>query len=171
MRHGFRTNLGPAGRAVRGKGTAACPPGQRRLVRNRRSQGICGEGDCLCQMKKGGQFGSERVYLMTRKRLVVPQRRCEGACNRAAGANGTFCGKGGMERSPFRCGIGGQFRSAGTRARILGKRKGPERDLAPGPCMVPLTGVEPVRYHYLGILSPVCLPISPQRHTTLIIIQ
>lgn len=78
-------------------------------------------------------------------------------------ASGTFCGKGGMERSPFRCGIGGQFRSAGTRARILGKRKGPERDLAPGPCMVPLTGVEPVRYHYLGILSPVCLPISPQR--------
>lgn len=68
-----------------------------------------------------------------------------------------------MERSPFRCGIGGQFRSAGTRARILGKRKGPERDLAPGPCLVPLTGVEPVRYHYLGILSPVCLPISPQR--------
>ena len=76
-----------------------------------------------------------------------------------------FCGKGGMERSPFRCGIGGQFRSAGTRARILGKRKGPERDLAPGPCLVPLTGVEPVRYHYLGILSPVCLPISPQRLT------
>lgn len=74
-----------------------------------------------------------------------------------------FCGKGGMERSPFRRGIGGQFRSAGTRARILGKRKGPERDLAPGPCLVPLTGVEPVRYHYLGILSPVCLPISPQR--------
>ena len=68
-----------------------------------------------------------------------------------------------MERSPFRCGIGGQFRSAGTRARILGKRKGPERDLAPGPCLVPLTGVEPVRYRYLGILSPVCLPISPQR--------
>lgn len=68
-----------------------------------------------------------------------------------------------MERSPFRCGIGGQFRSAGTRARILGKRKGPERDLAPGPCLVPLTVVEPVRYHYLGILSPVCLPISPQR--------
>lgn len=64
---------------------------------------------------------------------------------------------------PFRCGIGDQFRSAGTRARILGKRKGPERDLAPGPCLVPLTGVEPVRYHYLGILSPVCLPISPQR--------
>ena len=29
--------------------------------------------------------------------------------------------------------------------------------------LVPLTGVEPVRYHYLGILSPVCLPISPQR--------
>ena len=68
-----------------------------------------------------------------------------------------------MERSPFRRGIGGQFRSAGTRARILDKRKGPERDLAPGPCLVPLTGVEPVRYHYLGILSPVCLPISPQR--------
>ena len=41
-----------------------------------------------------------------------------------------------MERSPFRCGIGGQFRLAGTRARILGKRKGPERDLAPGPCLV-----------------------------------
>lgn len=46
-----------------------------------------------------------------------------------------FCGKGGMERSPFRCGIGDQFRSAGTRARILDKRKGPERDLAPGPCL------------------------------------
>ena len=79
--------------------------------------GVGGEGNCLFQMKKGtrigclflekgGQFGSERVYLMTRKRLVVPQRRCEGACNRAAGANGTFCGKGGMteryEKSPVK---------------------------------------------------------------------
>lgn len=69
-------------------------------------RGFAGRGTCLCQMKKGGQFGSERVYLMTRKRLVVPQRRREGACNRAAGANGTFCGKGGMteryEKSPVK---------------------------------------------------------------------
>ena len=94
-----------------------------------------------------------------------PQKAGSAARALAAGqpSKRDFCGKGGMERSPFRCGIGGQFRSAGTRARILGKRKGPERDLAPGPCLVPLTGVEPVRYHYLGILSPVCLPISPQR--------
>lgn len=101
----------------------------------------------------------ERVCLITRKRLAAPR----GCLQPGIRASGTFCGKGGMERSPFRCGIGGQFRLAGTRARILGKRKGPERDLAPGPCLVPLTGVEPVRYHYLGILSPVCLPISPQR--------
>lgn len=63
----------------------------------------------------------------------------------------------------FLFGKDGPFRPAGMRAQILDKRKGPERDLAPGPCLVPLTGVEPVRYHYLGILSPVCLPISPQR--------
>ena len=31
-------------------------------------------------------------------------------------------------------------------------------------CLVPLTGVEPVRYFYRGILSPLCLPIPPQRH-------
>ena len=31
--------------------------------------------------------------------------------------------------------------------------------------VVPLTGVEPVRHCCLGILSPVCLPISPQRLT------
>ena len=30
--------------------------------------------------------------------------------------------------------------------------------------MVPLTGLEPVWYFYRGILSPLCLPISPQRH-------
>lgn len=29
--------------------------------------------------------------------------------------------------------------------------------------MVPLTGLEPVQYHYPGILSPLCLPIPPQR--------
>ena len=31
------------------------------------------------------------------------------------------------------------------------------------PVMVPLTGVEPVRYFYRGILSPLRLPIPPQR--------
>ena len=30
--------------------------------------------------------------------------------------------------------------------------------------MVPLTGVEPVRCRQRGILSPLCLPIPPQRH-------
>jgi hypothetical protein len=29
--------------------------------------------------------------------------------------------------------------------------------------LVPLTGLEPVRYCYRGILSPMCLPIPPQR--------
>ena len=33
-----------------------------------------------------------------------------------------------------------------------------------GSFMVPLTGLEPVRYRYRGILSPLCLPIPPQRH-------
>ena len=32
--------------------------------------------------------------------------------------------------------------------------------------MVPLTGLEPVRYCYRGILSPLCLPIPPQRQFT-----
>ena len=32
----------------------------------------------------------------TRKRLVMSQRRYEGACNRIADANVTFCEKGGM---------------------------------------------------------------------------
>lgn len=32
------------------------------------------------------------------------------------------------------------------------------------PCMVPLIGVEPIRYHYHRILSPARLPISPRRH-------
>ncbi len=30
--------------------------------------------------------------------------------------------------------------------------------------LVPLTGLEPVRYFYRGILSPLRLPIPPQRH-------
>ena len=30
--------------------------------------------------------------------------------------------------------------------------------------MVPLTGLEPVRYCYQRILSPLCLPIPPQGH-------
>ena len=30
--------------------------------------------------------------------------------------------------------------------------------------MVPMTGVEPVRYHYHRILSPARLPIPPHRH-------
>ena len=29
--------------------------------------------------------------------------------------------------------------------------------------MVPVTGLEPVRYRYRGILSPLCLPIPPHR--------
>ena len=29
--------------------------------------------------------------------------------------------------------------------------------------LVPLTGLEPVQYRYRGILSPLCLPIPPQR--------
>ena len=29
--------------------------------------------------------------------------------------------------------------------------------------MVPMTGLEPVRYRYRGILSPLCLPIPPHR--------
>ena len=36
--------------------------------------------------------------------------------------------------------------------------------------MVPLTGLEPVRYCYQGILSPSCLPISPQRQNIIIFI-
>ena len=34
--------------------------------------------------------------------------------------------------------------------------------------LVPLTGLEPVQYRYRGILSPLCLPIPPQRHTDII---
>ena len=30
--------------------------------------------------------------------------------------------------------------------------------------LVPLTGIEPVRILLRGILSPLCLPIPPQRH-------
>jgi hypothetical protein len=30
--------------------------------------------------------------------------------------------------------------------------------------LVPKTGIEPVRYHYRWILSPVRLPVSPLRH-------
>ena len=37
--------------------------------------------------------------------------------------------------------------------------------------MVPLTGLEPVQYRYRGILSPLCLPIPPQRRLSLIIAQ
>ena len=35
--------------------------------------------------------------------------------------------------------------------------------LAHGGFLVPLTGIEPVRYCYRGILSPLCLPVPPQR--------
>ena len=35
--------------------------------------------------------------------------------------------------------------------------------------MVPLTGLEPVQYRYRGILSPLCLPIPPQRRLLSII--
>lgn len=35
--------------------------------------------------------------------------------------------------------------------------------------MVPLTGLEPVRILLRGILSPLCLPIPPQRRTINII--
>ena len=31
------------------------------------------------------------------------------------------------------------------------------------PALVPLTGLEPVRYRYRRILSPLCLPIPTQR--------
>ncbi len=35
--------------------------------------------------------------------------------------------------------------------------------------VVPLTGLEPVQYRYRGILSPLCLPIPPQRHGNILI--
>ena len=35
--------------------------------------------------------------------------------------------------------------------------------------MVPVTGLEPVRYHYRGILSPLCLPIPPHRRASAMI--
>ncbi len=35
------------------------------------------------------------------------------------------------------------------------------------PVLVPLTGIEPVRILLRGILSPLCLPIPPQRHIKL----
>ena len=38
-------------------------------------------------------------------------------------------------------------------------------------CLVPLTGLEPVQYRYRGILSPLCLPIPPQRRLSFIIAQ
>ena len=34
--------------------------------------------------------------------------------------------------------------------------------------MVPVTGLEPVRYRYRGILSPLCLPIPPHRRISAI---
>ena len=36
----------------------------------------------------------------------------------------------------------------------------------PRDIMVPVTGLEPVRYFYQGILSPARLPISPHRQIT-----
>ena len=38
----------------------------------------------------------------------------------------------------------------------------PPRDIS----LVPLTGLEPVRYFYRRILSPLCLPIPPQRQVS-----
>ena len=42
------------------------------------------------------------------------------------------------------------------------KKRSKPKKLAP--YMVPLIGVEPIRYHYHRILSPARLPIPPQRH-------
>jgi hypothetical protein len=36
---------------------------------------------------------------------------------------------------------------------------------------MPLTGIEPVRYRYRGILSPLRLPVPPQRHNMVIVAQ
>ena len=46
---------------------------------------------------------------------------------------------------------------------ILHKRKKSLRAVRRDHAM-PVTGLEPVRYFYRGILSPLCLPISPYRH-------
>ena len=63
---------------------------------------------------------------------------------------------------PLPGGDGEHFRSLERRPQFLDKRKDLECDLAPGPCLVvPLTGVEPVRNFFRGILSPLCLPIPP----------
>lgn len=52
------------------------------------------------------------------------------------------------------------------------KAKAPAGSCDPtGAFAMPPTGVEPVLCLQKGILSPSCLPISPQRRTTLIIIQ
>ena len=45
------------------------------------------------------------------------------------------------------------------------KEESPERDLRVEALdLVPLTGIEPVRSFYRGILSPLRLPVPPQRH-------
>ena len=49
------------------------------------------------------------------------------------------------------------------RERFLYKNKEPVYGFCNFNNLVPLTGVEPVRYCYRGILSPLRLPIPPQR--------
>ena len=49
-------------------------------------------------------------------------------------------------------------------------KSNPQR-LAPLGGLVPVTGVEPVRYRYHRILSPARLPIPSHRHITLYIIH
>ena len=58
----------------------------------------------------------------------------------------------------------------GSSGRSSDKRK-PAPNERRGYALVPLVGVEPTRYRYRGILSPVRLPIPPQRQFGSIIAQ
>ena len=62
----------------------------------------------------------------------------------------------------------GSFDNLDTRldaSAEVNKKTEPGTRIASRLSLVPLTGVEPVRYFYRGILSPLRLPIPPQRHS------
>ena len=64
----------------------------------------------------------------------------------------------------FSCKEGLKKMSLWTRTLSIKIKKEPRAQIGSRPCLVPVIGVEPIRYRYHWILSPARLPIPSHRH-------
>ena len=100
---------------------------------------------CVLLVNKGETMGNNRAYKCRGRRL----RRPENPFSSTASLRGRLAVRGNLKRYKRQPESSNNKSEAPRGVSLL---------------LVPLTGIEPVRILLRGILSPLCLPIPPQRH-------